>query len=72
VEKRELPLEMHEKDYNEDEEEEEEEDPKIEDFKERLKLLLASLEDQMIKAESLIDCWDRLRNDMASLTEAVR
>ena len=38
----------------------------------RYNLVRATLEDNLAKAEALCECWDKLKEDMAKLTKAIR
>ena len=62
-EERELPEEMYDEDY--------EDDPKIEEFRDRLTVLRATLADNLAKAETLTACWNKLNSDMTGLSKAL-
>jgi hypothetical protein len=49
-----------------------EEDPKAEELAGRYNLLLATVEDNIAKTETLCVCWDKLNADLGELKDALR
>ena len=49
-----------------------EEDPKISEMVDRYNTLTSTLSDNTAKAETLCSCWEKLDNDVAQLTSAIK
>lgn len=49
-----------------------EEDPKVSEMVDRYNVLVSTLSDNTDKAETLCACWDKLDNDVAELTQAIK
>lgn len=62
-EERELPEEMYDEEY--------EDDPRVEEFRDRLAVLKATLAENLEKAETLTACWNKLNSDMTNLSKAL-